>query len=612
MLVEARQRGVAFPAEVIAALEISRHAPLTLAVVGIYQAGKSTLINRAFLDGQVLLVEGQGLPTTAVVTEIRHGTTPRLTIQVWPAPGATADSALPPVRVINQPTEQDLRVCTTGRTPAERLRLAETTAQVTLDWPAPALDGYVLLDTPGIDDPCPELLAATTGRVIPQADAAILVVPPRQLSTPELEFLRSGLFAVGLNRLMVLVSYNPATSPHSAESRSKLLAVIRAQLDQMGRGHIPVDIFCHDPSVTGPILNTPESIRGRILSFAWLNAAHGRRERLTRLFYAAFSAARADLQLRLAVIHAGQEKCAAALQELKIQDAAVRQRFADLRRDALAGHDAIWNNLANGIRADLDTLKSRFLDRLGRTENLREAQKQMNELSTFFKDGIESILKERLLAAREQAAALAATANVKLDEIRPLLPATMAIDAGLFASVPPLLVTVLDYGLFVALPIIPPISVSFVFLMHLAGVPAMLIAGAKAIGLAKASLPLLFANSALELALRKVLGFLPVIKKLLPSGLVRQQLVDTATEALDDGIQRLGLDLTASLRRNCLESRERLDTDLRQTYEEELARIRQAFSFPQPSTTPGEETGTLAGQITFIDQTLARLQPEHP
>lgn len=227
-----------------------------IAVVGKYQVGKSTLINRVFIRDEVLLKEGEGLPTTAVTTEVTYGERKLLEVLNWETESVTSPdgSQSAEIRtggiiagdVIDEPTPADLARFTTAD-PAARLNLTERIAGVRLSWPCASLRRFTLLDTPGVDDPDRVLLANTTYRIIPQADAAILVVAPRMLDAPELQFLQSHVFAAGLTRLMVFVSYNPGAYSLSAEGRSDLLRTIRAQLAQIGRAYVPVRLICYDP-----------------------------------------------------------------------------------------------------------------------------------------------------------------------------------------------------------------------------------------------------------------------------------------------------------------------------------------------------------------------------
>lgn len=217
-----------------------------IAFVGRFQVGKSTLINRAFIKDEALLSAGEGLPTTAVATELKYGTAPRLEVFNWNTASdglPTADSIEVSAKVIDQPSAEDLARETVNDDPATRTALSRKLARVTLAWPSESLRRYTLLDTPGIDDPDEVLLTNTTYRLLPECDLAVLLVPAAQLSKVELDFLRQKLFDQGFTRLLVLVSHHADTQPRSAEVLARILTTIRGQLDSIGRSQVPVQMF---------------------------------------------------------------------------------------------------------------------------------------------------------------------------------------------------------------------------------------------------------------------------------------------------------------------------------------------------------------------------------
>ncbi len=228
----------------------------TLAVVGEFKTGKSTLINRIFLKADVLFTDV--LEATAIPTEIRYG--PEKRLLVFPrvqgekadhpfAEGKTAEGSAAdregegegePIE-IPDPGEADIRDQTTASTPEAREALSRKTERVVLYWPAPSLAGLAVFDTPGINA-ANEALAATTYRIIPRADLVLFATNARQLSETELAFLTGGVFAHGITKVMTVVTYDPKAGALPPDRQRRLKETIRAQLAAIGREEIPVEM----------------------------------------------------------------------------------------------------------------------------------------------------------------------------------------------------------------------------------------------------------------------------------------------------------------------------------------------------------------------------------
>ncbi|MFP4389384.1 MAG: dynamin family protein, partial [Desulfococcaceae bacterium] len=224
-----------------------------VAVTGEFKAGKSTLVNRVFLKTDLLFTDL--MEATAVPTEIRYGDEPLLEIVPWaePLPEAeaewaddgTASGAVPPsgregepIR-IPRPDAETLKKYTSAETPAGRERLARETARVRLTWPAPSLEGLVLVDTPGINTLNAAVLT-TTYRILPEADLVLFVTGPKALSRAELSFLSGRVFRSGIGRTFVAVAVGPGDELSPA-ARDRLAAEIRGQLAGIGQDRVPVE-----------------------------------------------------------------------------------------------------------------------------------------------------------------------------------------------------------------------------------------------------------------------------------------------------------------------------------------------------------------------------------
>jgi len=318
-----------------------------IAFVGRFQVGKSTLINRAFIKDEALLSAGEGLPTTAVATELKYGATPRLEVFNWNTESdglPTADALEVSAKVIDQPSADDLARETANDDPTTRTALSRKLARVTLAWPSESLRRYTLLDTPGIDDPDEVLLANTTYRLLPECDLAVLLVPAAQLSKIETDFLRQKLFDQGFTRLLVLVSHHADTQPRSAEVLTRILTTIRGQLDSIGRQQVPVQMFCYDEAAPGDMLKTADQIESAVISFADDQASAARVEK-------AAHHARTELHQAANKLHAEITTSGKSAEERALMLSKVRKDIEALNRS----HEQIAASLSLRLRGARDT-----------------------------------------------------------------------------------------------------------------------------------------------------------------------------------------------------------------------------------------------------------------
>lgn len=252
-----------------------------VAVVGEYQVGKSTLINHVFLGDKPLLAEGRGLCTTAVATDNEYGQESKLEIFDWADTTCTAETL---VETVPNPTADDVNAATVSSAMDTRADLAKKRARVCIQGPNDALRGFTVIDTPGLDDPNQELLDNTTWRIIPSVDVALLVVRgDKSLGDRELGLLRKEIMGRnGISRLMVLASFNPRKMDQDQEERKAILDTIKAQLANIGRDNIPVEMYCFDPAIED-IMSDVSEIRMTIRQFLTENALPGREEKMANL-----------------------------------------------------------------------------------------------------------------------------------------------------------------------------------------------------------------------------------------------------------------------------------------------------------------------------------------
>ena len=379
-----------------------QNATYKIAFVGRFQVGKSTLINRAFIKDAALLTSGEGLPTTAVATELKFGETPRLEVFNWNLTGEsipTSDQLEVSAKVVENPSSDDMARETANDDPTSRTELARKLARVVLEWPSESLKRYTLLDTPGIDDPDEVLLANTTYRLLPECDLTVLVVPAAQLSKIETDFLRQKLFDQGFTRLLVLVSHHADTQPRSSAMLARILASIRGQLDSIGRANVPVQMFCYDEAAEGDLLKTPAQIESAVLQFANEQAQPARIEKAVHLGLQELHQAGNKLQAEIAANGKTEEERATMLANARKDIAAINRRYDQLmdslRPRVRAARDTYIDNIVtglHGVNADFD--KGFNANGLSPSGAYDAAAKHIREAGKFLDPKIQSVVAE--------------------------------------------------------------------------------------------------------------------------------------------------------------------------------------------------------------------------
>ncbi|MBP5584986.1 MAG: dynamin family protein [Lentisphaeria bacterium] len=320
-----------------------------ISLVGCFQVGKSTLLNRVLLGSETLLTEGKGLPTTAIPTKLVYGERKCLTV-------VHRKSDIPDQSFFDEEITDDLlRSLTTASTEAARLELANKIKYVQLAMPIDALQSYTFFDTPGIEDPNQDLIKRTTAEVLSESDLVVMVVgASRQLATAEISYLRSSIFNQGMSRAIVLASYNPKEEKPASE-RALIQNAIKAQLCQIGREYVPVHAYTYDPTVDGEILRGEQEIMSTLLAFLDENKAQSRIDKAAYALRGDFIAFMEKLNAQIEVNGKSKE----ALRELenKINDAAI-----ELDSEYQKQYHYLSTELGRASSEELAALRSEFID----------------------------------------------------------------------------------------------------------------------------------------------------------------------------------------------------------------------------------------------------------
>ncbi|MDO4571651.1 MAG: dynamin family protein, partial [Planctomycetia bacterium] len=164
----ANREGVSLSQETLETQRELDNPHAKIALVGCFQVGKSSLLNRAFLGEELLLKQGDGRCTTAVMTKVVYGLEKRLTVVYRDAQRSAK------VYQGEEVTQELIASLTTVDEPDEMARQEKRTAvareilYIQIEYPCEALKKYTFYDTPGIDDPNQELIELTTFQFLPE------------------------------------------------------------------------------------------------------------------------------------------------------------------------------------------------------------------------------------------------------------------------------------------------------------------------------------------------------------------------------------------------------------------------------------------------------------
>ena len=200
--------------------------------LGDFKAGKSTVINKLFLRQDLLPYDV--LETTAVPTHIRNGNDG---LQVWQKQSNGSDQL---VHSQAQIQEHDIEKWVTASSEEGRAKIAQTYDRVILSMPCGLPEKMDIVDTPGLNTPNSAVYGGTM-REARSADALVYVVRNKQLTTREVELIRS-LAGYQATKVPLFVVLN---ADHSiAEGQlENLKEAIKAQLANNKIANVPCEVF---------------------------------------------------------------------------------------------------------------------------------------------------------------------------------------------------------------------------------------------------------------------------------------------------------------------------------------------------------------------------------
>ncbi|PPS42266.1 dynamin family protein [Chroococcidiopsis sp. TS-821] len=228
------------------ALETHWHLPgFRLAVVGEFQRGKSTLINR--LLGRFLIPVGT-LSPTAILTSIIAGTEECVEVRF--------SKQHSEVRSLQASSWRDLLAIDSTDEGVARVQIA-------VDEPWLRSLDVELIDTPGIGDLDGER-AALVGDLLSRCDAAILVVSAvAPFSMGETAFLKQQMLGRHIDRILVVVSHLDSIAQ---EQRTRVVAHIRGRVAEISQSISVLPLHPVDSDTTDGVLNAVRTQIGAMVS----------------------------------------------------------------------------------------------------------------------------------------------------------------------------------------------------------------------------------------------------------------------------------------------------------------------------------------------------------
>jgi hypothetical protein len=226
------------------------------------------------------------------------------------------------------------------------------------------------------------------------------------------------------------------------------LSAIRAQLKNIGRDSIPVEVYCFDSFTDGVALNTPELIKARLLEYLDQNVDAARRDKTAHLLRAAL---RNEL-LRLRTAEAALKKSEAERREIakKIEGKikGCDTEFQSLIAAMLDELDGIRNSASHKLQKDVSEAMLRRAKELESCQSFADVQQAIQVINIglqndvtqcFFDIGVESKKAVEALGAK-----YGGKAGLVSSPMQDALRAELDLDYGMLAKIPTSLMTIAD------------------------------------------------------------------------------------------------------------------------------------------------------------------------
>lgn len=532
-----------------------------IALVGEFQVGKSLLADQVYLQGAGLIRSGVGLPTTSVVSEVEYGENSKLEV-------IYKDCGEP--LVINNPGADEIAEYTTAKTEEARTALSEKIEKVVLTVPDEKLKNYTIMDTPGIDDPNESVMVNSTLPQLLTADAVILMMPPRSLDSVEKKFLQGFLFEKSISRVMVMISYNPQ-HPLGKKTRQEIVQNVKAELNMMGRGYIPVQICCYDDSVD-EALNSPEKIREAIHDFAIANVQQGRLQRVIGVLLNSFGAYENQLRARLRLAQCTQDEIKELEKKLKEAEQLLYRRLRSAMVKIADKEVEVTDSMTKSMHGAMERINAVMLERFSRCSDLSEIQNELEAVKVDLENSVKNALNSE-----------SARAKVKMEEV------LFFIDEELRAAADEL-VAVHDFGYDINIGHLGKLNSGLVLALDY-----LLVAILSPFGLI------------FDLIFRYILGRLPLIRHLLPTAFVKRKVLKTIEESLSEISRKVESDISAQFKQAFQRIREDITSHFEQLYQTTVKPILEEIEKAKAGSVSSDEIEEIVRKLRRICEASQQL-----
>lgn len=379
--------------------------------------------------------------------------------------------------VVDNPDADTIRRHTAADDPEKRAELADTVARARLHWPAPALEGLAVFDTPGINT-LNAAVIATTYRIIPLADLVIFVTGPKSLSSTELEFLTRGVFRHGITRTVVVIFHDPRIQTLTESAQADLTRAVKNQLAAIGRDHVPVvNHFGGKKTASTPSATeaSPKNV-SEIISQLWgeapkqgetgsgdsnngvlprlirENVRMARREKALSILTQVVQQAMARIDTELAALAASEDDRRRLESDMRLRKADLLHRHAVLTREFSEALAALQTRSETDLTGDVTALATTYDTDLADAADLPALRSRLAAIQERLPRDMEQLMWRRFEAVRNALTDLVQTyggkSQVMLAPFFNDLTRSAEIDGGLLSRIPPFAVLALDLLLF--------------------------------------------------------------------------------------------------------------------------------------------------------------------
>ena len=514
-----------------------QHPTLRVAVLGDFKAGKSTLINRVFLNENLLPVDV--LEATAVPTYLSSG---EPLLQVWQREAGGSETLASETRNY---TDAELAAAVTASSAEARAEKAERFSRVVLQKPGILPEGITLIDTPGLNTPNTRILVGTLEEAR-KADAVLYVVRQRQLSAAEKERIAdlAGKQAQKLPVHVVLTVDSSIAPGQVVELREELAAQLSSvgviggvsvfhfetgqkHFDTLGKGISPeVGDWLSEIVDTPVATSSSGDIAEELVAFFNGKVRQGRDARICRDLRPLLLSIEMAIESRLTFSSHSKEQ----LDSLKAKLAEQHDEYLRVVHNLLMDVRSAQVRFANGVEESLDDIRDAYIKELGKQNDIGGVK----ECLTGWVNDMPARLQRTLELA-------------KYDMIRDISDISakykVQLEKALISNISPDLK--IELGPFVQLVEKVPTSVIYI----LDGFITII------------STPF---SWKIDLALRILAGIIPGIKELLPVNIIRRVAVNRAEKKLRNSMAEFKQKLSEQLSTSFAQMQKKLEEELTQ------------------------------------------------